>query len=178
MIRGLGMVALAVALLSGCATSIKGERYLAAEPGLDLVEFFLGNVKAWGIVQDRSGNVIQRFQVDIEGTDDNGVLVLDETFTYGIGDGIKQRTWRITPGADGTYTGVADDVPSGATGKTYGNAVNLQYTFDLPVDETTYKVKFNDWFWAFDKNTLVNRAYIRKFGITFAEVTIFMQRAS
>jgi hypothetical protein len=30
--------------------------------------------------------------------------------------------------------------------------------------------------WAFDDQTLVNRSYIKKFGITFAEVTIFMQR--
>ncbi len=170
-------LALAAVVLSGCATGIKGDRYRTYEPGLDLVEFFLGDVKAWGIVQDRSGNVIQRFQVDIEGTDDNGVLVLDETFTYGIGDGIKKRTWRITPDGDGGYSGEADDVPSGAVGKSYGNAVNLTYTFDLPVDDTTYKVNFNDWFWAFDKNTLMNRAYIRKFGVTFAEVTIFMQKA-
>jgi hypothetical protein len=47
---------------------------------------------------------------------------------------------------------------------------------DLPVGESSYRVKFEDWMWAFDENTLMNRSYIRKFGITFAEVTLFMQR--
>ena len=35
---------------------------------------------------------------------------------------------------------------------------------------------FDDWFWAFDDSTMMNRSYIRKFGIVMAEVTIFMQK--
>ncbi|MEC8747574.1 MAG: DUF3833 family protein, partial [Pseudomonadota bacterium] len=40
----------------------------------------------------------------------------------------------------------------------------------------TYSVTFDDWFWAFDDSTMMNRSYIRKFGIVMAEVTIFMQK--
>ena len=47
---------------------------------------------------------------------------------------------------------------------------------DLPVDDTTYSVTFDDWFWAFDDSTMMNRSYIRKFSIVMAEVTIFMQK--
>jgi hypothetical protein len=47
---------------------------------------------------------------------------------------------------------------------------------DLPVDDTTYRVQFDDWIWAFDDKTIVNCSYIKKFGITMAEVTIFMQK--
>lgn len=36
-----------VAGLSGCATSLDGERYRALEPSFDLFQFFDGNVKAW-----------------------------------------------------------------------------------------------------------------------------------
>jgi hypothetical protein len=47
---------------------------------------------------------------------------------------------------------------------------------DLEVDGTSYRVNFDDWFWAFDENTMMNRSYIKKFGIVMAEVTIFMQK--
>ena len=47
---------------------------------------------------------------------------------------------------------------------------------DLPVGDNSYMVRFDDWIWAFDDSTVINRSYIRKFGLTFAEVTIFMQR--
>ena len=49
---------------------------------------------------------------------------------------------------------------------------------DLPVDDTTYAVTFDDWFWAFDDSAMMNRSYIRKFGVVMAEVTIFMQKQS
>jgi hypothetical protein len=107
---------------------------------------------------------------------DGNVLVLDERFTYSLGEGPESRIWRITPEADGTYTGQASDILDVATGKPYGNAFNFTYSMDLPVDDTTYTVAFDDWFWALDNDTLMNRSYIKKFGLVMAEVTIFMQR--
>jgi hypothetical protein len=37
-------------------------------------------------------------------------------------------------------------------------------------------VRFEDWFWALDKNRIMNRSYLQKFGFDVAEVTIFMER--
>jgi hypothetical protein len=162
-------------LLASCA-GIEGKQYQNITPVLDLDVFFIGKVKAWGIVQDRSGNVIQRFTVDIDGSLQGDTLVLDETFEYGMGDGAKKRIWKITQTADGEYQGEAGDIAGPATGKIFGNALYWEYEMDLPVGESSYRVKFEDWMWAFDENTLMNRSYIRKFGITFAEVTLFMQR--
>jgi len=69
---------------SGCATSLEGERYRAIEPRFDLFQFFDGNVKAWGLVQNRKGEVIQKFEVDIEGTISGNRITLDERFEYAI----------------------------------------------------------------------------------------------
>ncbi|MFN6971759.1 MAG: DUF3833 family protein, partial [Rheinheimera sp.] len=44
-------------LLSGCGLRIDGQQYQTQQPPLDLVRFFSGEVKGWGIVQNRSGNV-------------------------------------------------------------------------------------------------------------------------
>ena len=162
--------------LTGCSVSVDGNDYKAVSPVFDIEQFFDGDVKAWGIVQNRSGEVIQRFTVDINGRIDDDTLTLDETFTYGVGEGPTSRTWTIVKQADNSYIGHASDIEGPAKGTAFGNAFNFHYEMDLPVDDTTYSVTFDDWFWAFDDSTMMNRSYIRKFGIVMAEVTIFMQK--
>ncbi len=172
---GIGL-AIAIALLTGCASGIDGANYTQQQPRFDLFEFFDGQVTAWGVVQDRQGNVIQRFQVDIVGSRSEQTLTLDEHFEYGLGDGVTERVWQIDRDSSGGYTGRAGDIVGTAEGTAYGNAFQWRYEMDLPVGESSYRVSFDDWFWAVGDEVLVNRSYIRKFGLTFAEVTIFMQK--
>tara|TARA_A200000159_G_scaffold133149_1_gene131142 strand:- start:879 stop:1457 length:579 start_codon:yes stop_codon:yes gene_type:complete len=175
-VLGIGIAALTVAGLSGCSVSVDGEDYRSVSPVFDIEQFFDGNVKAWGIVQNRSGEVVQRFVVDIDGSVDGDTLTLDESFNYGVGDGPTSRTWTIVKQSDNSYVGRASDIDGPAKGTSFGNAFNFHYEMDLPVDDTTYSVTFDDWFWAFDDSTMMNRSYIRKFGVVMAEVTIFMQK--
>lgn len=166
-----------VCQLGGCALSIDGQKYASQQPPLDLFAFFDGEVKAWGIVQDRQGEMVQQFTVDIVGQVNQGQLTLDETFYYLLGDGIEKRVWRIRPSGSGKFVGAAGDVDGPASGEVFGNAMRWSYSMDLPVGDTSYSVTFEDWLWAFDGDTLVNRAYIKKFGVVMAEVTLFMQKA-
>ena len=167
-----------VSVLSGCTLTIDGNDYKQQAPKFDIVSFFTGEVTAWGIVQNRSAEVVQRFIVDIDGTMENGVLVLDETFDYVVGEGVKKRIWRLTPQPDGTFIGNAGDINGNATGVPFGSAFNFVYEMDLTVDGSTYTVEFDDWFFAMDDKTMMNRSYIKKFGVVVAEVTIFMQKTS
>ena len=163
-------------LLSACSVSIDGKNYADVDPKFKIESFFDGKVKAWGIVQNRSGEVVQRFIVDIDGTLEGDLLTLDEVFTYGVGDGVKNRVWKITKTGANQFVGRAGDIAGPAQGIAHGNAFNFQYEMDLPVDGTEYRVVFDDWFWAFDDKTMMNRSYIKKFGLVMAEVTIFMQK--
>lgn len=95
-------------IITGYDITIVGDDYKSQTPKFELEAFFDGNVKALGIVQYRSGEIVQRFRVCIDGS--------------------------------------------------------------------TYPVNFDDWFWALDDNTMMNRSYIKKSGIVMAEVTIFMQK--
>ena len=160
----------------GCATSLDGEDYENVTPAFSIMSFFDGNVKAWGIVQNRSGEVVQRFKVDINGRVENNVLTMDEQFDYGVGEGPASRTWTITPLENNRFRGEANDIDGPAQGQHHGNAFHFSYEMDLPVDDTTYHVAFDDWFWAFDDKTIMNRSYIKKFGLVMAEITIFMQK--
>lgn len=49
-------------LLAGCA-GVPVERYADNRPALVLEDYFAGQTTAWGIFQDRSGEVIRRFRV-------------------------------------------------------------------------------------------------------------------
>lgn len=165
-------------LLSGCATQIQGPKYQSLSPAFDLFSFFDGEVKAWGLVQNRSGELVQQFTVDITGRIEGNRLTLDETFTYGLGEGVRERTWQIQRLDDGTYLGSAGDVLDSAVGRSFGNAFHWTYRMDLPVGDRSFEVRFEDWFWALDADRLMNRSYLQKFGFDVAEVTIFMERAS
>ena len=162
--------------LAGCATHLEGARYESVEPKFDLFAFFDGPVKAWGLVQGRDGELIQRFTVEIDGRLDGDRLVLDETFEYAIGDGPKTRTWVIEKQSDGGYFGSAGDILGTASGQSFGNAFNWQYVMDIPVGDRLITVQFDDWFWALDESRIFNRSYLQKFGFDVAEVTIFMER--
>lgn len=161
-------------VLSGC-TGNDLDYYKGTVPQADIKEYFNGPVKAWGVVQDRSGRVTRRFDVKMVGKWDGDVGTLTEDFDYY--DGKKQqRVWTIKKLADGSYEGTASDIIDKATGKMEGSAVRWNYVMDLPVDDTTYRIRFDDWMWVMNDGVLINRSYLKKFGITVAELTIFMQR--
>ena len=160
--------------LNGCAEHSLDD-YKNTTPKADIKEYFNGHVKAWGIVQDRSGRVVRRFDVNMVGVWDGDVGTLTEHFDYY--DGKKQeRVWTIKKLDDSSYEGTASDIIDKAVGKTEGSAVRWSYVMDLPVDDTTYRISFDDWMWVMNDGVLINRSYLKKFGITVSELTLFMQK--
>ena len=163
-------------VLGGCAGPQVSD-YAQERPALALDRYFNGRVHAHGIFQKRGGEVVRRFTVvmDCHWQDNQGVL--DETFHYADGS-TERRIWRLTKHADGRYTGRADDVVGEAQGQAAGNAFRWNYTLRLPVDGTTYEVQFDDWMFLIDERVMLNRATMRKFGVTLGEVTLSFTRRS
>ena len=142
--------------ISSCSDhSIKS--YSDEEPKINLKDFFNGKIYALGIVQDRSGKVIKRFKVDIKAFWEGNKGYLDEKFVYS--DGKKDsRLWKLNKIGQSKYEGRADDVLGIASGETLGNVFYFEYVLDLQVDDTTYKVNFEDWMYLLDENTLLARS--------------------
>lgn len=160
-------------MLSSCSHSL--DHYQDQKPAMDIKEYFNGPIKAWGIVQDWRGRVVTRFDIEMTGKWEGNTGTLTEHFTYY--DGKKQeRIWTITKLPDGSYEGVASDILDKATGKISGNAARWGYVMDLPVNNTTYRIYFDDWMWLMNDDVVINRSYLKKFGITVTELTIFMQK--
>jgi hypothetical protein len=164
------LAALIGAACWGCA-AVDPSVYTNQKPALDLRQYFDGTIDAWGMFQDRSGQVVKRFVVVLHCKWDGDQGTLDEDFSYS--DGTKQkRVWRITRLADGRYVGRADDVIGEATGIGSGNALNWRYTLALPVGEKTYHVQFDDWMVLIDDRVMLNRAVMSKFGVRLGEVVL------
>ncbi|MBN8531032.1 MAG: DUF3833 domain-containing protein [Alphaproteobacteria bacterium] len=159
---------------SGCSAG-KIEQYKEEKPVIGFEEYFNGPIKGWGIVQNWKGDVVTRFDVVMVGRWKDGVGTLEEDFTYYNGK-TQKRIWTIRKKEDGTYEGSADDIMGKASGKASGNAVRWNYTMDVPVDDATYRLVFDDWMWKMNDGVVINRSYMKKFGITVAELTLMMQK--
>jgi len=170
----LGAVLLALFVLNGC-TSMKPSDFKDAEPRLTIEEYFAGKTYAWGIFEDRFGNLRRQFSVEISGSWNGEELVLDEHFDYRDGEK-DRRVWTIRKTGDHTYEGRADDVIGTARGEAYGNALNWRYDMDLKVGDGTLRVHFNDWMFLQPSGVLVNRARVSKLGIEIGEVTLFFAK--
>ena len=172
----LGIIGILVAIFTGCTGPMRGEVYLEREPHLKLENFFNGDLRAWGIIQDRQGTVLTRFTADIDASWDGDNGLLNELFTYQDSGKQQKRVWKINKLNDSEYRGKANDVIGVASGKQFGNAVYWTYEMNVPFKGSEYRVKFEDWLWSMDDEVVFNRSYIKKFGIKVAEVTIFMQK--
>lgn len=158
-------------VLVGCSTQI--EDYQNEQPVLKLEEFFNGELVAYGMVQDYSGKVIQRFKADLQGTWDGNNGVLDEQFYYADGT-TDERIWRITKTGENSYEGRAADVADVAMGTTAGNVLNWSYTLIIERDGEPFEVKLDDWLYLVDENNMINRTKMYKFGIEVGEITLYI----
>lgn len=169
------LLALIAPLVLSCSSAL--DDYEKTTPKFDLATYFEGEVTAWGIVQDYSNKLTRRFCVDIVGTWQGNNGQLHETFYYN--DGEQQiRIWELSIDEDGSMTGGAADVIGQASGSSKGTAFNWQYTLRVPVDDTEYDLFVDDWMFMLDDNRVMNRSYMKKFGVTVAEISIFFDKTA
>ena len=153
-------------------TNMKPEDYKETKPILKIEEYFLGNVKAWGVLQDRSGVVKRNFTADMVGSFEENNFILNENFNWSDGE-IQQRRWIIKKIDDHNYEGTAPDVVGIAKGQSYGSAFKFEYNLIIPFKNKKIKVRFDDWIYKQDEQVAINRAIITKFGFKVGELTVF-----
>lgn len=169
---------LLVVLLSlGACSSMKIDDFAGTDPDFRPETYFAGPSRAWGMFEDRFGNLKREFTVDLQGDWDGTTLILTEDFLYSDGE-TEQRIWHITRTGDGTYEGRADDVVGVAKGVARGKALNWSYDLMLKVGDSRIKVSFDDWMFLQPDGVLINRAEVSKFGITIGTVTLFFQKGA
>jgi hypothetical protein len=164
-------------LLVAACSSQNISDYANTRPAFDVAGYFNGPLQAHGIVLDRGGTVTRRFTVEMLGSWSGNRGKLEEWFVFDDGEKTT-RTWVINKQVDGSYIGRADDIAGTAAGESNGMALHWDYQLDLQVDGKVYRVTFDDWLYQVDKNVVINRSYIKKWGITVGEVILVIKKVS
>jgi Protein of unknown function (DUF3833) len=171
-------------LLAACTGKPSFDDPALSDRELNLEQFFDGTVVAQGQFQDVFGKARRRFDVTVRGDWDGERLKLVEDFVYEDGS-TEQRIWTLAktgPMAAGqTWEGTAPGVVGKATGREDGDRFNWRYTIDLPVpaaDGTveTVRVTFDDWMWLVRDDRVLNRAYMKRFGLDIGDVIISFEK--
>ena len=78
-------------LITSCSnnSAMKPEDFKNKEPRLIIEEYLSGNVKAWGVLQNRSGKVIRQFSADLNGSWNGKQLILKEKFNWDDGEAVS-----------------------------------------------------------------------------------------
>jgi hypothetical protein len=159
-------------LLTNCSnTNMKPIDFKGQKPRLIIEDYLSGNIKAWGILQNRSGKVTRQFSANLNGKWDGKELILDEEFNWTDGE-IQKRQWKINKIDEHNYQGTAGDVVGVARGYSYGPTFKFEYVLLVPVKGKEIKITFDDWIFMQDERVAINRATMTKFGIKVAELTV------
>jgi len=165
-------ILLTTILLTNCSgNKMKPTDFKDQKPRLIIEDYLTGNVKAWGILQDRSGKVTRQFSADLDGEWDGKNLILNEKFNWSDGE-VQKRQWQITKLDEHNYEGTAGDVVGKAKGYSYGPAFKFEYVLLVPIKGKEVKITFDDWIFKQDDRVAINRATMTKFGFKVAELTV------
>ncbi|HRD76926.1 MAG TPA: DUF3833 family protein [Hyphomicrobiaceae bacterium] len=141
----------------------------------DLTSFLHGRTRAWGVFEDRFGNVRRRLTVDMLGRWEGGEFVLEEQFVY---DGVssEQRTWRVVPEANGRFRAACSDCVGEAIGQCAQDSVRMSYRFRLKLDARDLVVTLDDRLYQIGPDHAINRARMSKWGVKLGELSLLFER--
>ena len=155
--------------------NMKPEDFKNTEPEIKIEKYFEGQVKAWGILQDRKGKVTRQFEANMLGKFENNILTLEEDFFWKDGE-TQRRVWKIKKIDEHNYIGTAPDVVGEAKGVSYGSAFKFEYNLLIPFKGKNIKIRFDDWIFKQDEKVAINRATLTKFGFKVGELTVFFEK--
>jgi Protein of unknown function (DUF3833) len=139
-----------------------------------LEDFFRGKSYAEGSFRAING-VKRDFHVRLAGRWDGRTLVLVENFRYADGER-DRKTWRFRKTGNGTYVGKRDDVVGTATIRIVGQTARYSYVVYLDPVARRNKVRFFDTMTLRPDGTVINTAWITKFGFPVARTRVEFRR--
>ena len=165
---------IALLLVGGCSTA-SIENYRGRSPAFMPEDFFNGALTAHGVVKDFSGTAIRHFNADIVGCWSDGVGTLDESFVFDDGEQ-QTRVWTLTPSGDQTYIGTAGDVIGAGSARWAGNAMFLNFTLRIALEDSSIDVNIDDRMYRVSENVVVNESKMRKWGFGVGEIVLTLIR--
>lgn len=92
-------------------------------------------------------------------------------------DGEQQvRIWTLTPDGAQRYIGTAGDVVGEGNARWQGNAMFLDYTLRIELEDGPIDVNIDDRMYRVSENVVINESKMRKFGVGVGEILLTLVR--
>ena len=76
------------------------------------------------------------------------------------------------------YTDTVQDPGAISLGKTESDGLNRRYILEAPVKEKVRHIKFEEWLYLVDKDYLLDREKMNKFGFTTGKIVPYIRKIS
>ncbi len=151
------------------------EDYLGKRPQLLPEHFLAGRLEGWGVIEGPLGGLQARYTIKAEGSFEGALLLFDETWSFDDG---KQQTlnWQLKKLAERRYEGTETHLVGQAKGEQAGFAFHWEYTRDVPGDNGSTRLNFDDWFYLIDERTCIVRGTAGRAGLPFATAHVTYRR--
>jgi hypothetical protein len=167
-----------IVLNSGCASN-RPQDFAGSTTRLELIRFFTGHSRSWGVFENSSGQPQRYFMCDSYGKRDTaGDLTLTQHFLFSDGNA-QVLVWQIHR-VDSTHLeATANDIIGVARAVGFGYAVALEYTITLDRHNPMATVHIRQWIYQLEGiNSVMTRLVITKLGFTVIEVSEVIHHVS
>ena len=147
-----------------------------ADTEFDFVSFLDGSVVAYGVFEDRFGQLKRRFSAELEGRREGDAVLVEEVLRYDDGE-VEHRAWRLEKSARGEFRGTSPDVVGMARGTSGDRRARMVYKLRLKVGERHIVVDLDDRFYVIPGGRVLNRARVSKWGLHIGDVAIVFERS-
>lgn len=170
------LVACAMLALAACS-SPNADTYAGTAPEITVQRFYSRPVQGYGIFQDGSGEVKDRYYATLVPSWHGNEGTLVEKQWNDKGKLFFQQQWAIHVADDGRhFTATATNIEGDVIGESNGYALHMQYTLRAPRDDgSTVSVASDDWTYLQPDGSGINRVAMHKFGLHVGDVTYILR---
>jgi Protein of unknown function (DUF3833) len=167
-----------VPLVSSCA-SLQPQDLARSHPRFELIGFFTGHSRSWGVFETSHGQPRRYFTCDSYGKRNSADdLTLNQHFLFSDGK-TQNRVWQIHQVDLSHWKASADDMVGVAQAVSSGNTVSLEYTITLDRQNPLATVYIRQWIYHPEESgSLMTRLVITKLGITIFQVSEVIHHVS
>lgn len=129
----------------------------------------MGAMSFEGLAHGPLGKVDHRFTGTLEGRWMGGHGIIEKTYTFSTGEVVTHHASLLIK--DGKISGDGSNIKNGIKGEISGNTLHMTYTMTLPKHAGGMTVEVDDWYYAMENGSVINRSQIRKLGYPIADIT-------
>ena len=148
------------------------------KPELNLADFYQGSLVATGITCHPLGFMKRRFTASVSGEKKEGLLTLEEKFTYDDGRRFD-RQWSLIPLNENMteFKGTGADILGEIYGVSSGCAALLKYTLRVPQKGGRHRtIDVNHWQWQIDERKTIHKITLSKWMIPIVKSTVIFEK--